>query len=240
MLYIVATPIGNLDDITLRAIEVLRSVDYVVCEDSRRTGILLSKIQKTRNNNQANSKSEIQNSKLVSIHEHSQDSKIDWLIDELKSGKSAALVTDAGTPGIADPGGRVVEKAVRAGISVIPIPGPSSLAAILSVTGWLNEPVLFLGYLPKKKGRQTLLVEISNFKFQKSKLLNTIVFFESPHRISKTINELAEYLGEDCQVVIGRELTKQFEEIVRGTLSELSKRELKEKGEFVIAIKTQS
>lgn len=242
MLYIVATPLGNLADITYRAVQILGSVDFVVAEDSRRTGLLMHHFALK--------------SQLITLHEHSKDDKIDWLINELKNGKHAALVTDAGTPGIADPGGRVVEKAVAAGIEVSPIPGSSSLAAILSVTGWLNEPVLFLGYLPKKKGRQTLLKAISNnqetsskqipnSKFKshskilnhKSKIYKTVVLFESPNRINRTIKELVEYLGKDCPVVIGRELTKQFEEIVRGTLGELAQRELKEKGEFVVAIK---
>lgn len=251
MLYVIGTPIGNLADITYRAVQILSSVDIVVAEDSRRTKTLLDKFDIT--------------TKLVSIHEHSSDDKIDWLMSELKNGKHAALVTDAGTPGIADPGGRVVEKAIEAGVEVSPIPGPSSLSAILSITGWLNEPVLFLGYLPKKKGRQTLLKEITNpmptgrqdksqisnklhtqnyksdihskILHHKSKIYSTLVLFESPNRINKTIQELTQYLSEGCHVVIGRELTKQFEEIIRGTLGELSKRELKEKGEFVVAIK---
>lgn len=263
MLYIVATPLGNLADITYRAVQILGSVDIVCAEDSRRTGLLVQKIiekgDKLTENRDEYRSEKIENRKgpifnfespndlplsdnyfrpkLITIHEHSTDDKIDWLISELKNGKHVALVTDAGTPGIADPGGRVVEKAVVAGIEVSPIPGPSSLAAILSVTGWLNEPLSFVGYLPKKKGRETLLTQISKVKSQKSKLVKTLVFFESPNRINRTIKELVGYLGEDCNVVVGRELTKQFEEIVRGTLGELSQRELKEKGEFVVAIK---
>ncbi|NCO44258.1 16S rRNA (cytidine(1402)-2'-O)-methyltransferase [Candidatus Berkelbacteria bacterium] len=250
MLYIVATPLGNLADITYRAVQILGSVDYIVAEDSRRTGLLTHHYSI--------------HCQLITLHEHSKDDKIDWFIGELKSGKHAALVTDAGTPGIADPGGRVVEKAVAAGIDVSPIPGPSSLAAILSVTGWLNEPVLFLGYLPKKKGRKTLLGKLkgesikdtTKVKIAKSErrdllgsgdrlsrggggvVWKTLVFFESPHRINKTLQELNQYLGADCRVVIGRELTKQFEEIIRGTLGELSERKCVEKGEFVVAIHT--
>lgn len=242
MLYIVATPIGNLEDITLRAIKILQSVDIVAAEDSRRTNLLLQKIcpskLKTKNSNvKTKTKSfKLIRQQLVSIHEHTRPEKIDWLISELKNGKQVALCTDAGTPGIADPGGKVVEKALAAGIDVVPIPGPSSLSAILSITGWQNEPSTFVGYLPKKKGRHSLLTEMSKLKFQKSKLINTIILFESPHRINKTIKELAECLGGDCQAVIGRELTKQFEEITRGTLGELSNKELVAKGEYTVAI----
>lgn len=228
-LYIVATPIGNLGDISERAIQILTSVDFIVAEDTRRTKRLLDRF-------------EIE-TKLVSGHEHSSSQKNDWIISQLQDGQQVALVTDAGTPGICDPGGLIVQLAIEAGIDVVPIPGASALAAILSVTGWLNEPVLFLGYLPKKKGRQTLLTNLANLN---EKVVQTIVFYESPERIGKTLNELKEYLGETKKVVVGRELTKQFEEIIRGSLGELANQfEIKQKGqtssqnkkgEFVVAI----
>jgi 16S rRNA (cytidine1402-2'-O)-methyltransferase len=228
-LYIVATPIGNLGDISARALQILTSVDFIVAEDTRRTKRLLDRY-------------EIE-TKLVSGHEHSSSSKNQWIVEQIKSGQQVALVTDAGTPGICDPGGQIVEMAAQNSIDIIPIPGPSALTAILSVTGWANEPILFLGYLPKKKGRQTLLTNLSGLD---SKIAQTIVFYESPERIGKTLAELKGYLGDKKQVVLGRELTKQFEEIIRGDLGELSSQfEIKQKGqtsaqnkkgEFVVAI----
>jgi 16S rRNA (cytidine1402-2'-O)-methyltransferase len=217
-LYIVATPIGNLEDISKRALTILGSVDFIVAEDTRRTGRLLERY-------------ELQ-TRMVSGHQHTNNSKLDWILNELQSGKQVALVTDAGTPGIADPGGRLVELAYDAGVTVIPIPGPSALAAILSVTGWENEPALFIGYLPKKKGRQTLLNLI---KSADPKLIQTIVLYESPERIGKTLTELNEYVG-DRQIVVGRELTKQFEEIIHTSLNEAVKKDWSKKGEYVVTL----
>lgn len=212
-LYIVATPIGNLEDITLRALRILKEVDTVVCEDTRRTAVLLNhfKIKKS----------------LVSYHQHSKIEKIDQIVELLKSGKNIALVTDAGTPGIADPAGLLIKEALKHTINVEPIPGPSVLTAILSASGEDTQRFLFLGYLPKKKGRQTL------FKFLKDSEF-PIVFFESPYRIQKTLTELAAVLGER-EVVVGRELTKKFSEIYRGEISKVLKK-IRPQGELVVFI----
>lgn len=220
MLYIVATPIGNLSDITLRAIETLKTADIVLAEDTRRAKILFDRHQ-------------IETNKLVSFHEHSRESKVNWIVDELVSNKSVALITDAGTPGVSDPGGKLISQAVKQLIRIVPVPGPSALATILSVLPWPVEPVLYLGYLPKKKGRKTFLAQIA----QNAQNVQTVVFFESPYRIIRTLEDLQKSLG-DRQVVVGRELTKQFEDIYHGTLSgALEHFKDKQKGEFTIAFR---
>lgn len=212
-LYIVATPIGNLEDITLRALRILKEVDLIACEDTRHTGILLKHF-------------DIQKG-LISFHQHSKLQKIQFLIAELENGKNIALVTDAGTPGISDPAGVLIAEASRSKIEIVPIPGVSALTTLLSVSDKPLDQFLFLGFLPKKKGRQTLLKTISEFNFP-------IVFFESPYRISKTLTELSQLLG-DREVIIGRELTKKFEEIYRGKITEILPK-IKAQGEFVILI----
>lgn len=219
MLYIVATPIGNLKDVTFRAMETLKNVDIILAEDTRRAKILLDRYG-------------IDPRKLVSFHEHSDARKISWVIEQLKQDKQVALVTDAGTPGVSDPGGKLVSETVKQGIRVVPIPGPSALATILSVLPWPVEPVLFLGYLKKKKGRKTQFEQFVHFE----QFVQTIVFFESPNRIIKTLGALKAVLG-DSDVVVGRELTKQFEDIYYGTLSGATDYfENKQKGEFTIAL----
>ena len=215
-LYVIATPIGNLEDITLRALRVLKEVDFIACEDTRRTGILLAHYEIKK--------------PLVSYHQHSQIQKIEYLIDELKSGQNIALTTDAGTPGIADPGGVLIARALGNKIEVVAVPGPSSVTTILSIAGIPVDKFLFLGYLPKKKGRQTILKTFQNFSYP-------IVIFESPHRIIKTLQEILNLWG-DRQIIIGRELTKKFEEILRGKISQvLSKTRVQ--GEFVIIIQNE-
>lgn len=213
ILFIVSTPIGNLEDITLRALRILKEVDLIACEDTRRTGILLEHYQISK--------------PLVSFHQHSRLQKIDYIISELKSGKNIAIVTDAGTPGISDPGGVLIEQAIKNNIRVEPIPGSSALTAILSVSGIPVDKFLFLGFLPKKKGRQTLLKNFQNFRFP-------IVIFESPQRITKTLQEIESNWG-NRQVIIGRELTKKFEEILRGKISEVINK-VRPQGEFTIII----
>lgn len=212
-LYIVATPIGNLEDITLRALRILKEVDLIACEDTRRSGLLLVHYQL--------------NKPLISFHQHSKLQKIDELIGELKSGKSIALVTDAGTPGVADPGGVLIAEAIKNKIRIEPIPGVSSITAILSVAGIAADKFLFLGYLPKKKGRQTLFENLKKISYP-------IVFFESPHRIEATLKDIQNFLG-DSEIIIGRELTKKFEEILRGRISEVLPN-IRPQGEFVIII----
>lgn len=220
MLYIVATPIGNLSDITLRALETLKSADLIVAEDTRQTRKLLDhyEIQKP----------------LESYHQHSREDKIEYLINQLQQGKNLALVTDGGTPGIADPGNLFVEKVLikLPETKIIPIPGPSALTTLASVSGINMDEFYFVGFLPHKKGRKTKLESLKDITIP-------IVFYESPYRIYKLLREINEYLG-DKEVIIGRELTKKFEEIIRGKVSELIQADkFKNKGEFVLIIKPE-
>src|SRR3989338_3524264 len=188
-LYLVSTPIGNLEDITLRALRILKEVDLIACEDTRVTKKLLDHYQiKTP---------------TVSYHQHSQVGKINFLISQLKFGKNVALVSDAGTPGISDPGGLLVKAAVEQGVKVEAIPGPSALTYALSASGLSTDRFLFLGFLPHKKGRETLIKEIIASK-------QTIVFYESVHRILKTLEQLKKF-GLNREIVVARELTKKFE-----------------------------
>lgn len=212
-LYIVATPIGNLEDITLRALTTLKSVDAIACEDTRVTSKLLARyeIKKT----------------LISYHQHSGSSRLKSLLDLLKEGKSVAMVSDAGTPGLSDPGKDLVNISIENGIEIVPIPGVSTLATILSISGLNMHEFVFIGFMPHKKGRSTKLKEIAAEK-------RPVVLFESVYRINKLLNEVLEYCG-DREVVVGRELTKKFETIYRGKISEVAM-EIKQKGEFVVII----
>jgi len=218
-LYVVATPIGNLSDLTLRAIETLKSADFVACEDTRHSKILLERYGIVK--------------PLVSYHQHSGPLKTDKILAELGIGKSVALVTDAGTPGINDPGGKLVEAAAAAGHTVIPIPGASALAAALSVSGLPADRFEFLGFLPHKKGRQTLFQYIASAEI-------TVVFYESTHRIIKTLQQLAVTLPPERRVVVCRELTKQFESIYRGSAAQVLQQIESgvTKGEFVVMVGT--
>jgi 16S rRNA (cytidine1402-2'-O)-methyltransferase len=215
-LYIVATPIGNLSDITLRALETLKSVDLILCEDTRVSKKLMDNYDiKT---------------KLMSYHQHSNKSKVNLLLDKLKSGMDMALITDAGTPGISDPGNKFIEEAVEYA-EVIPMPGPSAVATALSIAGMPTDKFLFLGFIPHKKGRETLFNRINESK-------ETVVFYESTHRIIKTLERLNELLDKKRKVVVCRELTKKFETIYRGNMESVLK-QLKDsttKGEFVVII----
>ena len=216
MLYIVATPIGNLEDITLRAVRTLKEVDYIAAEDTRHVQILLQKYEIHK--------------PAISFHAWSDDRKLSQLTDMLRQGKSIALVSDAGTPGISDPGYVLVKAAIEAGISIVPIPGPSAVITALCASGLPTPQFLYLGFLPVKKGRQTML---ETFKDEE----RTIVFYESPHRIIKTLSEFAQkFPGR--RMVIARELTKMFEEFFRGTTGEaLAHFEKKSpKGEFVVML----
>lgn len=221
-LYIVATPIGNLEDITLRALSVLRSVDVILCEDTRTSGVLLSKY-------------EIKG-KLKSYHSHSTGKVHLDILDMLEQGKNMALISDAGTPTISDPGILLVQGVYeRFGddAKVVPIPGPSALIAALSASGVSSSSFLFLGFLPHKKGRETMFKEIAASK-------HVVVFYESSHRIIKALTSLAEFLPESREVVVARELTKYFEDIRRGSPAELrdffTKNIEKQKGEFVVIV----
>jgi len=215
-LFIVATPIGNLDDITIRALDILRSVGLILAEDTRHTKILLNKYEiKT---------------KLMSYHHYSDIAKIDFISGELASGKNLALVSDAGTPGISDPGQYLIKKLLEhiPNLEIISIPGPSAVTAALSICGFNTNNFVFLGFLPKKKGYKTLIEGLA-------KENKTIVFYESPNRIKRVLSNLIPILGEERNMVVIRELTKKFEEITRGTIGEIMGK-LKEKGEFVVVI----
>lgn len=215
-LYIVSTPIGNLKDITLRAIETLNEVDFILCEDTRVTSILLKQYNVIK--------------QLISFNAVSEIKKIPTIIERLQSGQSYALVSDAGTPAISDPGIRLVSEAVKNDIQVITIPGATALISALTISGLPTDSFIFEGFLPQKKGRQKKLKELSDEE-------RTIVLYESSHRIIKLTDELIEYFPERY-VVVCRELTKKFEETWRGFPAEL-KAKLSEKiikGEFVIVI----
>jgi 16S rRNA (cytidine1402-2'-O)-methyltransferase len=230
-LYVVATPIGNLEDITLRALRVLNSVDLILCEDTRTTKILLNKHSIT--------------TKTLSYHVHSKISRTEEIISLLKSGKNIALVSDAGTPGISDPGTILVTqirqecfKQIENGeIKIESVPGPSAVIAALSIAGVPCADFTFLGFLPHKKGRETLFKEISTAE-------RTIVFYESPHRILKTLASLALYAEKTVNihktVTVCRELTKIFEEVVAGTPDYVKtffdNNQEKVRGEFVVIV----
>jgi 16S rRNA (cytidine1402-2'-O)-methyltransferase len=199
-LYVVATPIGNLEDTSARAIRILGEVDVIACEDTRHTRKLLDRYGISR--------------PLVSYHEHNEQPRALELLADLQAGKNIALVSDAGTPLIADPGYRLVEQARRHGIVVSPVPGPAALIAALSASGLPTDSFLFHGFLPAKQGqRRKLLTELKT-------LPATLVFYEAPHRILDTLEDIAATLGER-QVVLARELTKIHEEFLRGTPQEL-------------------
>lgn len=221
-LYIVATPIGNLEDITLRALETLKTVDVVLCEDTRVTKKLLARYDI--------------HTPTLSYHTHSGGAKSEKIIELLREGKNLALVSDAGTPTISDPGSILVSQvreALGADVSIIPIPGPSALAAALSVSGFHADSFLFLGFLPHKKGRQTLFKEIAASE-------RTVVFYESPHRILKTLAALEVALSPPRSIAVVREISKIFEETIRGAASDVrdyfQKNPDKVRGEFVVVV----
>lgn len=218
MLYIVATPIGNLEDITLRAIRILGEVDMIACEDTRTSWVLLNKYEIKK--------------PLVSFHSHSWAPKVDRIIWELKSGKNIALISDAGTPGISDPGYILIKEAIVQWIEVVPIPGVTAFTTALMGSGMQMNHFLYLWFLPVKKGRQTL------FKRLVEKKDETVVIYESVHRIIKTLHEIESYFGSEHHIVVGRELTKKFEEFQRGPVSEVisyfENKEWKLKWEFVV------
>jgi 16S rRNA (cytidine1402-2'-O)-methyltransferase len=218
ILYVVATPIGNLEDMTLRALETLKKVDLIACEDTRVTKKLLDHYEVKK--------------PVTSYFQHSKSPKISQILEALKSGKNVALVTDAGTPGISDPGNKLVEEAVGNSIPVIPVPGVSALTALVSVAGIDMQKFVFLGFPPHKKGRETFFKEVVSANYP-------IVYYESPHRVIKNL-ELLNSLSSDKKIILGRELTKMFEETVRGTAEEVLKyfqeNPGKIKGEFTIIV----
>ena len=219
-LYIVATPIGNLGDITQRAIDILKKVDLIAAEDSRRSRVLLDYFAISNN--------------VVSYHEHNEEKQTSQLIEFLKNGKSIALISDAGTPLVSDPGYRLVSSAHDEGITVIPIPGSSAVVTGLSVSGLSCNKFIFEGYLPTRT--------ISRKKYLKSLVSEsrTLIFYEAPHRILESIEDMLTVFGSSRLVSITRELTKKHEQISRGTLSSIKLKietgEIKNKGEFVILV----
>ncbi|MCH7597958.1 16S rRNA (cytidine(1402)-2'-O)-methyltransferase [Patescibacteria group bacterium] len=227
--YVVATPIGNLEDITLRALRVLKEVDVILCEDTRVTTKLLKKYNIS--------------TPLLSYHRRSGLLKVEKIFKLLDQGKNLALVSDAGTPTISDPGSFLVSqirKRFKNSLEIIAIPGASALSAALSISGVSSSEFLFLGFLPHKKGRQTLFKEMVASK-------RTVVFYESPHRILKTLESLMQVLAANHMtsrvIIIARELTKIYEEVLSGTAIELLEffeaHKEKQKGEFVIILKAK-
>jgi len=215
-LYIVSTPIGNLKDITLRAIETLKEVDFVLCEDTRVSGNLLNHFEIRK--------------ELISLNAFNEKNKIEFIVNRILSNQTAALISDAGTPLISDPGVRLVSACIEKDIEIIPIPGPSAMIAALSMSGLPTDAFVYEGFLPQKKGRQTKLKELAEEN-------RTIVLYESMYRIEKLLKELSEYLPERF-IVVCREITKKFEETWRGFPKDLveSFPEKISKGEFVVVI----
>jgi 16S rRNA (cytidine1402-2'-O)-methyltransferase len=216
VLYIVSTPIGNLDDITLRAIRILRGVDVIAAEDTRKTKFLLDHLLITK--------------PLLSYYSYNEQRRIPELIERLRNGKSVAVVTDAGTPGISDPAFGVIKAALEHELKVVPIPGASAVLPALIVSGLQTERFVFEGFLPVKKGRKTKFQQLANEE-------RTIVVYESPFRIVRTLEDIIEYFG-NRRIAVVRELTKKFEEVERGLVSEVLER-LKKKpprGEYVVVI----
>ncbi|MBB6003904.1 16S rRNA (cytidine(1402)-2'-O)-methyltransferase [Arcicella rosea] len=199
-LYLVPTPIGNLDDITYRAVKVLQSVDAVLAEDTRNSGILLKHLNISK--------------PLYAHHAHNEHHGTNGIIKLLKEGKVLALVSDAGTPAISDPGFLLVRECLKQGIEVECLPGATAFVPALVNSGLPADRFIFEGFLPHKKGRQTRLKSLVEEE-------RTIILYESPHRLLKTLEQLAEFLGIDRQACVSRELTKIFEENIRGTLSEI-------------------
>ena len=216
MLYLVSTPIGNLEDITFRAIHVLQEVDYILCEDTRQAGKLMKHYGITTNLKVYHA----QNHHKVGAH----------ILEELLAGKTIALISDAGTPLISDPGILLVKEAIQKGIQIIPIPGASALLSGLVISGCDTNQFEFLGFVPHKKGRHTLFQSIAEKQ-------HTVVFYESTHRILKTLEQLVEFCPHKY-IAVGRELTKMFEECVRGTPEEVFEhfKNNPTKGEFVVVV----
>jgi len=216
-LYLVPTPIGNLGDITLRAIEILSEVDLVVAEDTRKSGMLLKHLNISK--------------PIQSNHKFNEHRTLDSLVQKLQSGVSIGLISDAGTPGISDPGFLLVRACIEHGIEVESLPGPTAFVPALVNSGLPCEKFVFEGFLPQKKGRQKRLSELSGEK-------RTLVFYESPHRLVKMLTQLSEHFGADRKASVSRELTKIHEETLRGTLLDLAEHFGKGpvKGEIVIVV----
>jgi len=220
-LYIIATPIGNLEDITIRAIETLKTVDYIACEDTRRTGLLLKKLN-------------ITNKKMLfSFYDQTEDLRIPNILNLLNGGQDVALVSDSGTPTISDPGFRLVRACIEKGFNIISIPGPSALISALVTSGMPTDRFIFLGFLPKSEGKR--LKSLKNIKNSNEKFEATVIIYEAPHRLIKTFKSIEKIFG-DINISIARELTKIHEQKIKTNIKEaiLYFENKTPKGEFVI------
>jgi 16S rRNA (cytidine1402-2'-O)-methyltransferase len=215
-LFVVSTPIGNLKDISFRAVEVLKEADFIACEDTRVASVLLNHYEIRK--------------ELISLNAVNETHRIAGVLERIESGASCALISDAGTPGISDPGVRLISAAIQKKIDVVPVPGPSALITALTISGLPTNSFVFEGFIPQKKGRQKKLEQLSHEE-------RTVVLYESTYRIEKLLTELNSYMPERFLVVC-RELTKKFEETWRGTPSEIlaSFEEKITKGEFVVVL----
>lgn len=217
ILYFVPTPIGNLEDLTFRAVKVLNEVDYILCEDTRTSGVLLKHYEISK--------------PLKSYHLHNEHQSTQKVVDDLKQGKNIAIVTDAGTPGISDPGYLLAKACADEEITIQCLPGATAFVPALVVSGLPNNEFIFSGFLPQKKGRQTKLKQLAEEK-------KTVVLYESPHKINTTLEQIKEFFGENTQVSLSREISKKFEETVRGKIDDVinfSKTKTL-KGEIVLVI----
>ena len=216
-LYVVPTPVGNLDDMTFRAIRVLKEADLILAEDTRTSGILLKHF-------------EIKNA-MQSHHKFNEHKMVESVVNRIKAGETVALISDAGTPGISDPGFLVVRECVRNGIEVQCLPGATAFVPAVVASGLPNERFSFEGFLPQKKGRMTRLISLQTET-------RTMIFYESPHRLLKTLIQFGEYFGVDRQVSVSREISKMYEQTVRGTLAELIEHftTVDPRGEIVIVL----
>lgn len=216
-LYLVPTPVGNLEDITFRALKVLKEVDLVLAEDTRTSGVLLKHFEIKK--------------PMLSYHKFNEHQTVDRVVERLKAGETVAVVSDAGTPGISDPGFLVAREAIRAGVEVITLPGATAFVPALVSSGLPCDKFCFEGFLPQKKGRQTRLLALQNEP-------RTIIFYESPHRIVKTLEQFMEVFGADRPVSVCREISKIHEESVRGTVEEVLAhfKANEPRGEFVIVL----
>ncbi len=217
-IYLVPTPIGNMGDITLRSLEILKLVDLIACEDTRHSGQLLKKLEISK--------------RLVSYHDFNESSRAAQLLDEVRAGKSVAVITDAGSPGISDPAYRIVRTAIDNGVTVIPLPGASAIIPAITASGLPTDRFFFEGFLPHKSGARRNRLE------KLKELDHTLVFYESPHRIEKTIGDILEVLG-DRPMCLARELSKVYEEFIRGKASEVLAQIKRKpvKGEIVLIVR---
>lgn len=216
-LFLVPTPIGNLSDMTYRAVETLKSSDLILAEDTRNSGVLLKHFEIS--------------TPMRSYHAHNEHKVTDEIVEQLKQGKIYSLISDAGSPGISDPGYLLAKACIENQIEIIALPGATAFVPALTVSGLTSNEFVFVGFLPVKKGRQTKLNELNEEK-------RTMIFYESPHKITRTLKDLTEFFGEDRKASLSREISKKFEETIRGTLIELHQisesRNLK--GEMVLVV----